>query len=231
MFIFIRGGFLVMDRIELTPEQMELKNYIEERLSKLKDDVYGTKIPYDETLKLLGEMGDAAHQLHMSLKKQGNEPVHHRYMIQNRGISSEHIDFYKHIHPTEDLLAYIDNIHANDDPVDQTIDHEFKFEVFTRRWGNSDLYTIKRTETGWYVKFLSYTGECNKAAQPFLFGALTHDSINYPEALPGYFEWLWEQAKEDGLSHEEVQQALDQLAKWVSVCEKNSPSGIFGGYK
>ncbi|PEU18957.1 MULTISPECIES: hypothetical protein [unclassified Bacillus (in: firmicutes)] len=220
-----------MAGINLTSEQMKLRNLVEERLRKLKRDILSNDLPYEESSRIMEEMGAYAHLLHMLLKSQGNEPVHHRYMINNRGMSPDNIEFYKHIHPTEDLLAFIDNVHANDDFADKTVDHEFNFKVFTRRWGNGDIYKIKRTETGWHIDFLSYVGDCNKAAQPLLFEAFIHDSINYPEALPGYFEWLWQRAKEEGLNHEEVQQALDQLAKWVSICEKNSPSGIFGGYK
>jgi hypothetical protein len=55
--------------------------------------------------------------------------------------------------------------------------------------------------------------------------------INYPEELPGYFAWLWKQAAEQGLSHEDVQLALKQLADWVSLCEKNTPKGLFRDWK
>ena len=64
-----------------------------------------------------------------------------------------------------------------------------------------------------------------------LFNILDHDFINYPEELPGYLKWLWERAAEDGLAHEQVQEALTMLADWVSLVEKNSPTGVFQGYK
>ncbi|CAM4387981.1 hypothetical protein BAMA_10570 [Bacillus manliponensis] len=220
-----------MAGIDLKPEQLKLKGIVEKCLETLKADIHSRKIPYEETTKIFDRMADAAHKLHMSLKEDGKEPVHHRYMIQNRGMSSDDINFYKHIHPSEDLLDFIQDVHANDDPVDQTIGHEFDFKVFSRRWGNEDVYKIKRIESGWHLSHLSYTGDCKKDGSPFLYASFTHDSINYPESLPGYFEWLWEQAQEEGLSYDDVQSSLNQLAEWVNLCEKGSPSGVFRGYK
>ncbi|EJR35136.1 MULTISPECIES: hypothetical protein [Bacillus cereus group] len=220
-----------MAGIDLTPEQLRLKEIVEECLNILKADIRERKIPYEEITKIFDRMAEAGHKLHMSLKEQDQEPVHHRYMIQNRGMSSDDSNFYRHIHPSEDLLAFIQNVHANDDPTDQTIGHEFEFNVYTRRWGNYDHYKITRIESGWHLSHLSYTGDCKKDVSPILYESFRHDSINYPESLPGYFEWLWDQAQEEGLSHDAVQQSLNELAEWVSLCEKGSPSGIFGGYK
>ena len=37
----------------------------------------------DEVQKLIEEMGENAHELHISLKKRGHEPEHHTYMKTN----------------------------------------------------------------------------------------------------------------------------------------------------
>lgn len=42
-------------------------------------------------------------------------------MLENRGVPVEDIEFYNHIHPVDDLLKFIDDINANDDPEDTTI--------------------------------------------------------------------------------------------------------------
>jgi hypothetical protein len=157
-------------------------------------------------------------------------------MLKNRGMPPTHPDFYKHVHPVEDLLRFIGNEHANDDPVDATIGHEFTFEVFCRRWGHPDRYRVKRTASGWIFGYMQElpTGRDGRVAGKNgtgLFHLLDHDSINYPEELPGYFEWLWEQAAERGLTHDGVQEAVSQLAEWVSLCERESPAGVFAGYK
>ena len=210
-------------------EQEELRTRVEELLSEVKKRFYAEKfnIKEDEDKEIWDEMVDKAARLHVLVK-----PKHHKYMIKNRGFSPDDPKFYNHIHPIEDLLAFIDDPHANDDPEDQTIGHDFSINVFNRRWGHDDTINIKRTEIGWYISAMALTpGDSNKRGEPRLYEILDHDSINYPEELPGYMEWLWERAKEDGLSHEQVQESLNQLASWISICEKNSPDGIWGHFK
>jgi hypothetical protein len=172
-------------------------------------------------------MAELAHDLHNDLKGCGTEPKHHKYMLTNRRVPVTDIEFYRHIHPVEDLLDYIKDTNANDDPEDMTIDHEFTFTVFSRRWGHTDTYSINRISTGWVIE----STPCNQSFEPGLFDILNHDSINFPEELPRYYNYLWERASEDGLSHAEVQEAVTQLANWVTLCEQNSPVGIFKGYK
>lgn len=158
------------------------------------------------------------------------KPKHHRYMIENRGYHPDDPEFYNHIHPIEDLLKFINDPHANDDPEDVTLGDKFQFRVFSRRWGHEDTYEFIRNDKGWIIS-LSSGGQADKLGKPWLFDLLDHDSINYPEELAGYLEWLWIRAEEDGLSHEQVQKALQELADWVSTCERNSPKGIWQGYK
>ena len=184
----------------------------------------------------IDEMGTKAHLLHMSLKKRGHAPKHHKYMLENRELAATHVDFYKHVHPVEDLLRFIENENANDDPVDVTVGHEFEFRVFSRRWGHDDHYTVTRIASGWRFSHMQEIeagrdGRVGGKGGTGLFHLLDHDMINYPEELPGYFEWLWEQAAERGLTHDEVQEAVQQLADWVSACERASPGGAFEGFK
>ncbi len=100
--------------------------------------------------------------------------------------------------------------------------------IFSRRWGHDDTYEINKTKTGWYVKSGAEGGaDCDKRGKPHLFKCLDHDSINYPEELGGYLEWLWERAEEKHLSPEEIQEQLDLLAEWISTVERSSPQGIW----
>jgi len=152
-------------------------------------------------------------------------------MIKNRGCNPDDPEFYNHIHPVEDLLAFIADPTANDDPEDQTLDNDFELRIFTRRWGHDDTYSIKRISSGWEIDNIGISGICDKSGSPYLYENLHHDSVNFPESLPEYMEWLWEQAAEKGLTHKEVQEALNQLGEWISICEKNSPKGIWEAYK
>lgn len=216
-----------MAAVKLNQEQENLKNLIEEKMALIKRS-FETDIDKDPR-ELIDEMALSAHKLHMSLEP---KPKHHRYMIENRGMQPEHPDFYKHIHPVEDLLAYIENDTANDDPEDQTIGQAFTLSVFSRRWGHNDTYGLVRTSTGWDIGFMgsSSTIRCDKKGYPNLYKRLEHDSINYPEDLKGYIEYLWNAAQIKGLSKEEVQKCLDDIGEWISMCEKMTPRGIFRGY-
>ncbi len=217
-------------KIKLIPKEVGLRTSIKNHLNKLRSQLSENRRG-SEVSKLLDEMGKKAHELHMSLAERGHEPTHHRYMINNRGMQPNDPEFYKHIHPVEDLLAFIEDTGANDDPQDQTIGDEFSFTVYSRRWGHEDPYQIKRTVDGWFIKHISIDGPCDKTGKPFLFENLRHDYIQYPNGLGGYLEWLWGQAETKGLTHDEVQKGLNDLASWVSKTEKSSPKGdVWEGY-
>jgi hypothetical protein len=220
--------------VTLTPAQQALHGEIEKELSDLMARIDAhARIKPDEVRSL----GKKAADLHKSLKDAGTIVRHHKYMIENRGIKLDDPGFYEHVHPIQDLLKFIQNQAANDDPEDQTIDHDFEFSVFSRRWNHDDSYQVKRTKSGWAFTHMmgpittAKDGRVAGKAESGLFGMLDHDSINYPEELPGYLDWLWERAAEDGLTHEEVQDGLTTLANWVSLVEKNSPAGIFKSFK
>ena len=152
-------------------------------------------------------------------------------MIKNRGVQPDDPEFYLHFHPIEDLLRFLQNEEANDDPIDQTIGADFTFRLFSRRWGHEDEYKISRTADGWAVTHIMVGGECDKGGRPFLFENLQHDFIQYPEGLDGWLEWLWNRAADQGLTSEQVQTGLQQLADWVSETERHSPNGgIWEGY-
>ncbi len=218
--------------IKLTQEQREMKEKLYEINQKLWSIINKktTSTKYEETSILYSKMAKIAHDLHMSLKSSGYEPKHHKYMIENRGVPVESIEFYNHIHPVDDLLKFVDDVNANDDPEDTTIGIKFTLRIYTRRWGHYDHYYITRTEDGWKFEgmFVSNYGNCGKDCRPNLYQALKHDSVCYPKQIGEFIEYLWEQAAE-GLTTEEVQDCFDMLGEWISSCELNTPRGIFEG--
>ena len=187
--------------------------------------------------KLYAEMNEKAYQLHQALKSRGIEPKHHKYMLKNRKVPVDDKEFYNHLHPVEDLIAFINDPDANNDPEDTTIGESFKFEIYTRRWGYYDAYILTRTENGWKITGGTVTyndKECNKDGTGIddededtigkggIFDALDHDFVNYPLQLDEYLEALWNCAA-GGADKETMQRALNSLAEWVSACEKSSP--------
>jgi hypothetical protein len=215
--------------IELNPKETEFREKIEELMGKIKTRLKENRV--DDVLQnLIDEMGNTAHQLHISLKSRNYEPKHHNYMIKNRGVQPDDPQFYMHVHPVEDLLTFIENPHANDDS-DITIGEEFEFIVYSRRWNHEDAYSVMRTENGWDVYHESIGGPCDKGGHPFLFDNFHQDFIEYPIGFDGWLEWLWEQASSQNLTKEDVQNALNKLGEWVSNTEKNTPSGgLWEGY-
>ena len=181
-------------------------------------------------MKLTLEASVSAHQLHLLLKERGLAPKHHAYMIENRKVQPENPQFYQHFHPIQDLLKFLENEHANDDPSDQTMGDKFEFRVYSRRWERYDTYYLTRTEEGWDLQFLAINGPCDSAGHPFLYKNFEQDSIEYPAGLEHWLFSLWNRAKTEGLSHDEVQQGLRELSDWVSSTERNAPTeGIFQG--
>lgn len=219
--------------IKLTKQQTDLKSKLESLYNQVWSYIesYGENLSKSDADKLYSDMAKTAHDLHMSLKNSGHEPKHHKYMLENRGCSPEDIQFYEHVHPVQDLLAFIEDEHANDDPEDQTLGKNFVMKVYTKRWGHYDHYELTRTETGWNVKMIG--GEeydCKKDAGRGLNKLLSHDGVCYPEKINKFFEWLWDRAAEDGLTEKEVQKAINQLGNWISECEMSAPrDGVFEG--
>lgn len=165
----------------------ELREAVEKSLKQVMELIENNEWKHSnpEHKALWDEMVSNANKLHKKVK-----PKHHAYMIKNRGVSPDDPEFYDHIHPIQDLLKFMHDPHANDDPEDVTIGHEFEFEVYTRRWGHNDRYTIRRTSSGWTVNNLAIGGPCNKKGAPYLYKNFDQDSINYPEEMPGYMECL-----------------------------------------
>lgn len=216
--------------VQLTPDEKVFRDEITDLLRKANEGIDSGEVG-EEVDAWITEAGAIAYRLHMSLKERGLEPKHHEYMIKNRGYQPDNSEFYQHIHPIEDLLKYIDNEHANDDPVDKTINEKFKFSVYSKRWQRHDNYSITRTIDGWMFSHITIFGPCDKGCRPFLYESFRQDIIVFPDGLDGYFEWLWNEAKERGLEPANVQKELQILADWVSATTRSAPSGgIWEGY-
>jgi hypothetical protein len=208
-------------KVKLTAEQEKLRKIIEENLAIAKDWQNRNQEVVQEAFK---KMKTAAHELHMQLEP---KPKHHRYMIENRGMPPEHPDFYNHIHPVEDLLAYLDDTSANDDPIDHTLGDTFEFQIYSNRWGHKDRYELTRTENGWFIRHLSYNGEDNiNQEMKVLYAAMRHDSISFPINVDSYLRSIWTLARDQGLKHDQVQEMLNRVADWISQTEMSAPRDL-----
>ena len=169
-----------------------------------------------------------AHKLHLQLKKAGHEPRFRRAMCENRGAPPDTAEFYNHVHALEDLLKFLADEHANDDPVDRTLNAEFAFCIQTGGYAGKKSYPIKRIRSGWEFQRQGETYAGNREGAPCLAQILEADGVDYPQGLGGWLEWLWMQAQVQGLAPDAMQTALDDLAKWLSKVNDGEPkTGIW----
>lgn len=207
--------------IKLNEDQEELRKTIQKHLDLVKSGEGKSSEDIQESFR---QMKVAAHELHMQLEP---KPKHHNYMIKNRGLNPEDPEFYDHIHPVEDLLKYLENPSANDDPVDQTIGKKFELQIYSNRWGHKDRYELTRTSSGWHVSHLSYNGEDDINGEMNVFyESMKHDGISFPVNVDSYMRSIWLVAQMEGLSYEDVQKKLNEIADWISQTELNAPKDL-----
>ena len=106
-----------------------------------------------------------------------------------------------------------------------TLGKTFDFPVFSRRWGHPDNYRLTLTTSGWDFQFMNRPGAgptpCGTDANPALRGNLEHDSIAYPEDVFFGISYLHDHQLE--ISDSDMQDALKQLADWISITEQSTP--------
>lgn len=98
-----------------------------------------------------------------------------------------------------------------------------KLEIYTKRWEHNEDFSVEKTPDGWEIHRPGIGGKCDKTGEPYLFRNLRQDSVNYPEKLGKYMESLWQQAEDNNMSEQEIQQYLDTLGDWLQQVEKLSP--------
>lgn len=218
-----------MEPLKLNEVQQELQSSLVALCEEVKkmSRFPGSNIPK----ATMDEMADKALKLHVSLAGQGKTPQYTQRMIENRKISDDADpgtrEFYYHLHPVEDLLEWLLNPRTDLDPVDQSMNKEFEVNIYTRRSSHTDVHRIKRTPHGWAIDDIP----CDKGGRSALYEILNQDLVEYPADLPSRLEWLWNTAREEGLSIEEVHKRLNELFLWLQVIEEKKPSGdLWGGY-
>lgn len=154
----------------------------------------------------------------------GQLPILNKWLMINSGqIPEENIvDFYDHYHM---LSAIMRDIQGDSEKMtrqgDKTLNQELTFSIFTRRHHCYDRNRICRTVDGWFVRYISINGSCEKDGSGALIANLEHDCVFYPEdGFKHAMTELWNQAEEGELEIEQLQERLQQVADWISVVER-----------
>lgn len=222
-----------MKKIELKGNEVKLHSDLVDALKKVKECIKNkTSFNGDNhrRYKLQCDMDEIASKLYFSLKKRGFELKHSKDILENCGMKPGEKNFYFVIQPVEELIAFINYMDANNDAGDCTMNEKFDLKIYSRNSGyDIDLF-LTRTENGWNLESENAfnDGECDKKGCSKFFDALNHESISYPYNVESFLEWLWCEAYK-GLGKKDVQEALDDITNWISLCEKNVPRGIFKG--
>ncbi len=97
-------------------------------------------------------------------------------------------------------------------------------KIFSKIRNHDDVYRFQMTETGWFVKIITLEFYCDKQLRDFdtqEIKVFNQECISYPVDISNYFETLWEQVNKSK-NFKELERGLKNIAKWISVCEKNS---------
>ena len=236
-----------MPKLLLTPEEDVLKTRLEDCLKRLDS---WRQMNHSDVETLMAELGKVGLELHTALKSRALEPHHAQRILDARKITPTSGVFYEDVTACQSLLAFVDgvslsplapspaimqqtiSVSSTSAPASQTATRvNYDFKVYSRKTGQFETWKLCPTDTGWDFTYLANRGNCEKTAAPFLYEALRHHQIRYPETLPDYFAHLWAQTEKLSLGQTEIQAEIEKLAKWVSITERGTPGGIFESIK
>jgi len=193
--------------------------------------IYGTFYEMSERDPYGRNWGQQYEEIFEKLKKiipiihWGRLPIFNRYLLYNRNVNPENnmVEFYDHPDCLTALLNEIKNkgiVLSNSS--DASLNKKMNFEVYTRRWGHKDIYTIERTVDGWDCRHISINGKCKKNGEGSLFLNLEHDGVFFPKEGVAYaMQTLWDDADDGKIDFDELSDRMQQVADWISTVEKS----------
>lgn len=200
-------------RNDVNLEEMK-KQYIQEFEEVAKD------YSYDKITKELIELASKIHWNEL--------PEYEEYMIVNSELypNKDTLQYYDHFHTLEDLYNELIGKGKNKKSKkgDINLNQEIEIRIYSRRWGHEDRYSIIRTTKGWDVHF--HQEKKGGKEGEALINTLRHDFINYPNSLGNFMWHLWNKAENNEMTVEELKYDLERIARWINLCEENTPEGI-----
>lgn len=100
---------------------------------------------------------------------------------------------------------------------------DLTFEIYSSYRDHSYTYSINKTGDGWHISYKAINGDCDKEGKPYFYDNFNHDYIEYPVGFGDYLASLWRQIDDKDIDREEAQEKLQQLADWITTCDKSQP--------
>ena len=182
--------------------------------------------------KYFSQMCKVAHYLHLKLCQRGHEPKHHLYMIKNRGCKPEEREFYKHLDPIRDLIAFTFDINANDDTEDLIGDHVFPFNIEV----NNSFYKFEiiRFQAGFILKWKNTdTTVSSSSLDSYVYGPYKAEFLQKncdmicPHEFDSFMYYLFNQTKKRTVTIKVLAEAIEELRLWLCSINKNVPKSEF----
>ena len=99
----------------------------------------------------------------------------------------------------------------------------FTFMVFTRRWNSTVTYNVTKTTDGWHIRHIAINGDCEPDGSPYFYSNFDQDNVVYPSDFGGFLRHIWTALNREEMSEADAQEKLQELADWVSTCERSQP--------
>jgi hypothetical protein len=96
-----------------------------------------------------------------------------------------------------------------------------------RVWKSFDnvevVYHLTHTKTGWYIENIVHNGDSDPSGKPKIYDNFRQDHINYSSGFEFLLKSIWEAKQSGKRTDEQTQSKLQELADWVSSCERTKP--------
>lgn len=211
---------------QYSPNQEELEGLLKENYKEIKN-IYMNFEHIQNAQQIINKTKKIAAKLHWIYT-----PIYLEQTIINSEIIPEENteEYYNHFHTIEDLYRVIfenggitwDNLEG-----DVNLNSPMKMKIYSTRWGHDDVYSVKRTVTGWNFKHLSYDYNCLKDGtvsgdkKDGFYRILEHDSIQYPyDGVKNALETLWEEADSRSMSIKDLEDHLQDIGDWINAVER-----------
>lgn len=221
---------------EYFPDKQDLEQILKDNYEEIRD-IYMNFKPTEKAQEIILKTKEIAAKLHWIYL-----PIYPEQTIINSDIIPEEDieEYYNHFHTIEDLYRVIfENGEIAWDSLegDVNLNLPIKLRIYSSRWGHDDIYSVKRTMTGWNFKHLSYDENCSKDGtlngdkNDGFFRILAHDSIQCPyDGVKYALETLWKSADSTGMSIKELEIKLQDIGNWINAVEKatknNQPNWV-----